>query len=249
MITVGIDLAAEPKKTGVAWLDWRSGRARVARVEVGGSDEELVTAMSEATKTGIDCPLGWPVRFIDFISRHQHDHVEVLPELAATEWRRQLSYRVTDLHVKQLGIQGLSVSTDRIGVTTMRCAALLSMLAARGLPVDRTGAGPVVEVYPAASLMTWKLPHRGYKQQKGLAVLHDLVDSFLAKASWLDLGEHEELCRSSDDAFDAIVAAITARAAVLGQVQQIPERDRAVAAVEGWIALPTGDLAALVGAP
>jgi len=56
---------------------------RVVAVEVGATDDDLVTAMSEATKTGIDCPLGWPVKFIDFIGRHQHDHVEVLTELAA----------------------------------------------------------------------------------------------------------------------------------------------------------------------
>ena len=100
---------------------------RVVAVEVGATDDDLVTAMSEATKTGIDCPLGWPVKFIDFIGRHQHDHVEVVQELAAREWRRQFSYRVTDLHVREMGIQGLSVSTDRVGVTTMRCGAIMPM--------------------------------------------------------------------------------------------------------------------------
>jgi predicted nuclease with RNAse H fold len=246
VITVGVDLAAEPKKTGVAWLEWLNGRARVVDVVLGASDEDLVTAMSEGEKTGIDCPLGWPIKFIDFIGDHQKGPVEALPELEASQWRRELCYRVTDLHVKKLGIQGLSVSTDRIGVTTMRCAALLSMLAARRLPVDRTGAGPVVEVYPAASLLVWGLPYRGYKQKKGLAGLHALVDALKKKAGgWLELGGYEELCRSSDDAFDAVVAAITARAAATGRVEEISFKYREVAAVEGWIALPNTDLGVL----
>src|SRR5690606_24309214 len=111
-------------------------------------------AMSHAAKSGIDCPLGWPRRFVEFISTHQEDH-DVVDQGLPAEWRRRLSYRVTDLHVKSTvpGIQGLSVSSDRIGVTTMRCAALLSVIAAAGHTVLRSGSGPVAEVYPAASMV------------------------------------------------------------------------------------------------
>lgn len=153
---MGIDLAAEPKKTGVAWLEWVQGRARVADLQLGASDNDLVDAMSIATKSGIDCPLGWPRKFVALITRRQNDHVVVDSGVPA-DWRKRISYRVTDLHVKKTvpGNQGLSVSSDRIGVTTMRCAALLSRLAAVGRSVIRTGSGPVAEVYPAASLVRW----------------------------------------------------------------------------------------------
>lgn len=146
MQTLGIDLAAEPKKTGVPWVDWSDAMARVSNLHVGASDEELLKSMAEASKSGIDCPLGWPRRFVAFITKHQDDHVAVEGGVAA-DWRRKLAYRETDLYVRRAvpGIQGLSVSTDRIGVTTMRCAALLSRLAAQGLPVARTGVGPVAE--------------------------------------------------------------------------------------------------------
>lgn len=77
---MGIDLAAEPKKTGVAWLEWDQGSARVADLQLGASDNDLVDAMSIATKSGIDCPLGWPREFVAFITRHQTDHVVVDPE-------------------------------------------------------------------------------------------------------------------------------------------------------------------------
>jgi predicted nuclease with RNAse H fold len=248
MITVGVDLSAQQKKTGVAWMEWPPGVGRVTDLRLGASDEDLVSAITGANKSGIDCPLGWPREFIDFISQHQHDHVVVDPKMLAADWRRRLAYRVTDLHVKELpGIQGLSVSTDRIGVTTMRCAALLSMLAANGSAVDRTGAGRVVEVYPAASLVKWGLDHRRYKGPTGQTRRHELVDELRNRATWLDLGKYEELCRESDDALDAVLASLTARAAGIKQVEPIPSECHAIAAIEGWIALPTCSLDALVG--
>lgn len=239
MQTLGIDLAASPKKTGVAWVEWSGGKARVSKLLVGAADGELVEAMATADKTGIDCPLGWPREFVDFIVEHQDDHVDVDPGLAA-DWRRRLSYRTTDLYVRRAvpGIQGLSVSADRIGVTTMRCAALLSQLAARGLAVERTGSGPITEVYPSASLVRWGFDHKRYKGTKAQPRRSQLVDELLSAASWLELGEYEEDCRASDDALDAVLASMTARAAALGLVEPVPAGSQVAAATEGWIALP-----------
>jgi hypothetical protein len=57
----------------------------------------------------------------------------------------------------------------------------------------------------------------------------------------------EAACRRSDDAFDAVIAALTARAAVLGRTDLPPASSLDAARVEGWIALPTGDLEELPG--
>ena len=92
----------------------------------------------------------------------------------------------------------------------MRCADLLAQ---RDEPVDRAGGGAVVEVYPAASLKQWGLPARSYKGRGNAPALGLLVDALLKAASCLDLGECAGACRKSDDAFDALVAALTARAA------------------------------------
>lgn len=239
METLGIDLAAQPEKTGIARLQWTAGKARVTELHVGASDEMLIQAMATANKTGIDCPLGWPQEFVTFVLKHQDDHVVVEPGVAA-DWRRRLSYRATDLHVKRTvpRIQGLSVSSDRIGVTTMRCAALLSQLATLGAPVDRTGTGAVAEVYPAASLVRWGFSHKGYKGNKAKSRRSELVDELLFAAPWLDLGSHEGHCRASDDALDAVLASLTARAAALGLTEPITDEDQEAATVEGWIALP-----------
>ena len=104
-----------------------------------------------------------------------------------------------------------------------------------------------MEVYPAASLKVWGLPWRGYKTTKNQAALGIVVDQLKQAAPWLELGGHEELCRHSDHALDAVVAALTARAAVRDQVCRPDERELPAARTEGWIAIPTAALAALPG--
>ncbi|SDL99194.1 DUF429 domain-containing protein [Nonomuraea jiangxiensis] len=247
MLTVGIDLAAEAARTAVAWVDWSAGRARIIRLVAGADDDLIVEAMLGADKAGVDCPLGWPDKFVDFVCAHRAGDVRVPEGLVGRAWRRDLALRVTDQVVhEQTGLTPLSVSADRIGHATMRCAALLAELARRGRPVDRRGRGAVVEVYPAACLKRWGLPYRGYKRAANLTELGLLVDRLLEAAPWLDPGEYEPLCRASDDATDAVVSALAARASALGLVGAPTAEQEGTAATEGWIVLPTTSLDRLV---
>ncbi|MFB9471504.1 DUF429 domain-containing protein [Nonomuraea salmonea] len=240
VLTAGVDLAAEPPRTAVAWLDWSPGRAHLTRLDLGADDATCLEAMLTADKTGIDCPLGWPAPFIDFITAHRAGTVRVPPGVPGLTWRRALTHRLTD-HVVQArtGLRPLSPSADRIGHTTMRCAALLAALAGQGHPVDRRGTGAVVEVYPAACLKLWSLPHQGYKRTRNLTSLGTLVDRLRDSAPWLDLGSYEARCRVSDDALDAVICALAARAAALGRTTTPSPEESPTAATEGWIALPT----------
>jgi predicted nuclease with RNAse H fold len=241
--TVGIDLAAEPTTTAVAVIDWQAGDAQVAALQVPADDDAVLRHAEGAEKVGIDCPLGWPDSFVDFVHAHRDGPTEAR---AGSEWRRSLAYRRTDEHVRSAlpGLIPLSVATDRIGLTAMRAARLQALLARRGHSVDRAGTGLIVEVYPAAGLRKWELAHRGYKGAKNVTILGSLVDSLRRSAPWLDLGEFEPLCRRSDHAFDAVIAALLARAAALGLTT--PPDDPATAATEGWIALPVCPLDDLI---
>ena len=248
MLTVGVDLAAEPARTAVAAIRWSPDVATVTQLTVGADDPAILAAIDGADKAGIDCPLGWPAPFVDFVVAHQANRFAAPEDVAGPEWRRQLAYRQTDLAVRDaVKLWPLSVSTDRIGITAMRCADLLARLARNGQPVDRSGAGVVVEVYPAASLSTWDLPHRRYKGTPNLDQLDALADALASAAPWLTFGRYDADCRRSDHAFDAVVAALTARAAALGQTTGPPEHQAPAAATEGWIALPTQPLRALLG--
>jgi predicted nuclease with RNAse H fold len=249
VLTVGVDLSADSSKTGLATIKWASGHAEVTDLVVGADDARLVESIAHADKAGIDCPLGWPLGFIDFVNAHDTGSLEVPAQSAAVPWRRQLVYRQTDLVVRATtGRWPLSVSADRIGHTAMRAGALLARLAAGGESIDRAGAGVIVEVYPAASLGMWDLPNGGYKGRPRLVQLSGLVDALMSAAPWLGLGAFESLCRISDDATDAVVAALTARAAALGLTSAPSSEQLPVARREGWIALPTAPLDSLRGA-
>jgi predicted nuclease with RNAse H fold len=77
VITVGIDLAAEPEGTAVASVEWLAGRAVVRDLAWGADDAAILAAMAKAEKVGIDCPLGWPDAFLAFIVVHQRGTVPI----------------------------------------------------------------------------------------------------------------------------------------------------------------------------
>lgn len=248
MLTAGVDLAADPAGTAVATIAWSATTATVRLVAVPADDDAIIALAGDAVKIGVDCPLGWPDDFVTFVSAHRAGVVPIPAGVDAKQWRRRLAWRHTDEVARRLtGLVPLSVSADRIGHTAMRCAALQTRLAQAGRSVDRSGAGAVVEVYPAASLKVWGLPWRGYKTTRNQDTLGVVVDRLKQAAPWLDLGEHEQLCRHSDHALDAVVAALTARAAVRDQVCRPGERELPAARTEGWIAIPTATLADLPG--
>jgi predicted nuclease with RNAse H fold len=258
MKTVGIDLAARDENTAMCVIDWDPGRVQVAAPAVDLDDDALLDAIADSDRAGIDAPFGWPQAFADAVAAHQADtgwpgRQEELPRLAAdrARYRRTLTYRVTDLAViDDLGVRPLSVSTDRIGVTTFRCALLLDRVThERGIPVDRSGVeGRVAEVYPAAALKAWGLPHKGYKRAAGAPRRRQLVEQLSRTLGRGFTDAAREACVASDHGLDALVAAIVARAVATGKTRA-PARDQvAPARTEGWIHVPTCELAELANA-
>ncbi|HEV2778259.1 MAG TPA: DUF429 domain-containing protein [Actinophytocola sp.] len=239
MRTVGVDLAAEPINTAIAVIEWGSSVARVVAADLPGTDEVVLSHAQEADKVGIDCPLGWPNAFLEFLNAH-HEYRLVLPDAVPSgSWRRSLAYRGTDEHVRStLGITPLSVATDRIGITAMRSARLQVLLARHGHTINRAGSGLIVEVYPAAGLKHWALPYRRYKRNSGRGSLDALVDHLQQAAPWLHLGHHEQACRHSDHILDSVICALLARAAALNLTTPPPADQHTAAQREGWIAIP-----------
>jgi hypothetical protein len=249
MLTIGVDLSAEETNTCLAAIDWSTGgAATVVDLQSRVGNHTIVEAAVPAAKVGIDCPFGWPIGFTEFVLEHQNG--DVGPRAGRPlDWRRSLANRETDLHVRRMtSLTPLSVSADRIGHAAMRCAALLAQLKRAGLPVDRSGqSGLVAEVYPSACLLRWGLLHRRYKHRANRAALSGLVDDLQQAAPWLELGEFEPLLRASDDAFDAVVAGLGARAVVRGLTEPPPAELAALAQVEGWITVPdAGSLSRLI---
>ncbi len=80
--------------------------------------------------------------------------------------RESLRLRETDRLVRRGGQNPLSVSSDKIAVTAMRCAGLLFEHSRRGKSppqeVNRLD-GLIVEAYPAAAFRAWGVSCAGYK--------------------------------------------------------------------------------------
>lgn len=244
MLTAGVDLAAEPKGTALAVVEWTSGLAKVIDLQLGVTDEPIVEIASHVDKLGIDCALGWPQEFVNFVSQQSDATLSQHNFDGGMEWRRSLAYRETDRHVREVtGRWPLSVSTDRLGLTAMRCAGLLTRLSASGVEIDRSGSGLVTEVYPGASLRLWGFTTSGYRTSESLRAT--LLSALREQATWLDLGEYEGVMVSSCDAFDAVIASFAARAAALGKTLPPNEDQISTARIEGWVALPVGSLSSL----
>jgi len=212
VITLGVDLASLPARTAACAIEWTAGRARVVDVACGQDDDALRKRIAGADKVGLDVPFGWPDAFADAVARFHAGGA--WPEASVVALR----YRETDRVVAaRTGRWPLSVSTDLIG--------------------------RLVETYPAAALRIWGFASTGYKRREGLAGLGALLAALRARTrGWLDLdAATRRLCGESDDALDALVAALVARAAALGLCLGPSAEQAARAAREGWIALPAAD--------
>ena len=236
MLTAGVDLASQAAKTAACVIDWSDQRATVVELTVGVDDDSISELIGRVSKLGIDVPLGWPIAFADAMSDYSSDRM--WPIAYRHSDNASYRYRRTDLWVwKNLGTSPpLSVSADRIALPAMRAAALLSRLPH---PTARDGSGVVVEVYPAAALRRWDLRSRQYKRKENSDARRELVARLLAETTWLSVDSSGvDLCIASDDALDALVAALVARAAATGLVEPIPREDLTSALREGWIAVP-----------
>lgn len=248
MRVIGIDLSAQPLKTFACILD-DAGADLVASVTAGCDDGELRRLAAGCRRVAIDAPFGWPDEFVDAVVAHRAMQPWPAPSGGdPAAYRAALSFRATDRVVSQTR-RPLSVSTDKLGVTAMRCAALLDRWSSEGA-VDRSGGGRFVEVYPAGALVRWGLSAAGYKgsDRTPLTDLLARVREALPQLAFSD--GSASLCASNDDAFDALVAALVARAAGLGLTGGPPEAHRETARREGWIHLPAwGSLRLLARSP
>ena len=238
MLTLGVDFAADPARTALCWIRWEGGKAEVIPgASCGADDNALLSAFADADKVGIDAPFGWPDAFVEAIVAHRDGR----PRPDHDGSREPLRFRLTDVAVHDRTRRWpLSVSSDRIGVTTMRLAGLLSKLEQNGETVARDGSGKLVEVYPAAALAVWGFDSRGYKRKENRDARCRLLAAIEARTrTWLTLpDETRTRCQDSDDVLDAVIAALVARAAATGRCEPIPDEARAHAQREGWIALP-----------
>jgi hypothetical protein len=238
--TLGVDLAAGSASTAACMISWDDGQAVVDKPIRPLDDEQLLGLLHElrpGDRAGVDCPFGWPVEFVSAIAAHASGQRWPGRGESSIQYRARMRLRLTDRRVVEVtGRTPLSVAFDKLGATAARWAHLADALAAGGRSVDRTGAGLVAEVYPAAARRRWNLsPSRSVAELQTALPSLGFADPSVAFA--YERNEH---------AFDALVAALVARAVALNLTDRPGPGELSVAATEGWIHLPRpGSLAAL----
>src|SRR5699024_1049521 len=152
-----------------------------------------------------DVPLGWPQTFVEHVLAHSTGLLTG-QTTSAIAWRRSMALRHTDLLIgERFGLRPLSVSTDRIAYPALRWSVLEARLREGGIDCARDGSGSVCEVYPAAALRWWGLPHRGYKSATAQAVREQIVGGLGAVVPELEWNGFREECLESDDVLDAVI--------------------------------------------
>jgi predicted nuclease with RNAse H fold len=229
MLTAGIDLAAQPAKTGAVLVEWATQPPSVIDARIRVDDAHIVDVCRRVNETGgkvgIDCALGWPREFVKFVVAHAAD--DVLPPAEPTT--QSLRLRATDVALSSgwLHMFPLSVSTNLLGVTAFRAARVLTQLRENDMHVDRSGtSGVVCEVYPAASRKVW-----------GLAGKPRELNQILAKLP-MTVSAADRATLENEHAFDALVAALSARAVTLNQTRGPGPGEHHRASEEGWIHVP-----------
>jgi hypothetical protein len=71
MRTVGVDLAAQPRDTAVASIQWHEAGAQVTGLQLNAVDRLVLDLVSTADKAGVNSPFGWRSTFVDFVLRHR----------------------------------------------------------------------------------------------------------------------------------------------------------------------------------
>jgi predicted nuclease with RNAse H fold len=241
VLTFGVDLASQDRRTAGCLVRWHD-RPVVVEVMRPLSDDAIVRGARdpEVGATAIDAPFGWPRAFVDAVAQYGLGHP--FPEPDGNLW-----LRVTDRVVKAAVRRPLSVSSDRIAYPAVRAARLLSLLGPTR-PACRDGSDGVIEVYPAAALAAWEIKPGRYKGPDGPDARRSLLSALAQALPGLDVGDQGPALVETDHAIDALIAALVARAHMLGQVRRPTEAQAKDAAVEGWIWLPDRPARFLLGA-
>ncbi len=189
------------------------------------------------TVIAIDAPLGWPEPFSNAVSLHAAGrHLSDMN-------KDELLKRKTDQYVKdRFKVNPLEVSADKIARASVSALNVLSHF--RGLCSDKKlelawshrdlPCVSAIEVYPAASLKAWGLPHKKYKGFEYLETAKRIAFDLRTRAPWMD-----ELLpkgkRDRGDIFDAGLCVLAAIDFIFGDADGPCAEDMQRATKEGWI--------------
>ena len=218
-------------------MAFNHGRLQLEAAELGRSESGLTATISgwlqgcDQAVIAIDAPLGWPSALGTALSRHQAGGPLV-------DEAHLLFRRATDRFIKaRVGKQSLDVGADRIARTAFAALGLLNRLRdglGNEIPLAWTPADlpqwSAIEVYPAATLRSHRIPDKGYKDVDGMEPRREILKRLRFH---VDTGNADGILEHSPDVLDAVLCTL-AGFDFLSGLAMAPEDLRAAKA-EGWI--------------
>ncbi|WP_109471972.1 DUF429 domain-containing protein [Ornithinimicrobium cavernae] len=223
-VTWGLDLSTDPHKCAAVAIRWHPDRAEIVAVRTPLRPGEIVDLIaSETGPFAVDVPFGWPDTFVQFLAEHQQGAQQ--PPGDRDAWRiSTLARRLTDERLRHIALP-LPASFDRLGRTAVMWSAIEHDLRAQGVVIDRSGTtGRVCETYPKALQVSW-----------GLGKVKLSLDLLRAAFPFLEVPEAMAGRLATDDARDAVVCSLAARARELGLTDLPAAEELDQARREGWI--------------
>jgi predicted nuclease with RNAse H fold len=235
---IGVDCATQEARTGLAHGTLHDdGALELRRVTLGTAGESAAATIAgwiagqERFVIAFDAPLGWPADFASGLQRHRAgEPIDIDAE--------RMFRRATDRYVHaELGKLPLEVGADRIARTALAALGLIAAVRAHAngpvplvwVPGEQSG---VIEVYPAATLLSRGIRPRGYKgdsskaRERRKAIWRRIQNELRSELS-------EELLTEDEDMLDAAVCALAAADFARGHA--LAPEDRELALREGWI--------------
>lgn len=270
MRTIGADVASA--STGMCVIDWDRLAVvalRAGRITPSAAADRIRSEVDAGGWAAVDAPFGFPAAFGEAVTAMHAGLPVPAPRPAhpllgggGPAWRRitdavvqqQLTAALRS-HNRQMSGEShwpLSSVTDQITGTAYTWAVQRHRIAGPSA-ADLVGYGTrIVEVYPAASLLLWGAPRAARQPSRLIPYKTDsaatrlMAEWVAGQVPWLSVGPSDmALLARSDDAIDALIAALTAKLAADPSRPTCPCRtvgvDRAareLIAVEGWIHLP-----------
>jgi hypothetical protein len=246
MPTWGLDLATDPRHTGLVSVDWsrggdvkvhpRADRGLDALVERILETSKPKTQAEEADVWAVDVPFGWPYGFAEFLATHFEGPALVGDIDEPRPWD-SVSHRLTDRvsRADQPRGLGFNVSFDKLGATAAAWSLIEFRLHQRGMPLDRSGptGSAIIETWPAAAWRRWA-PGSASPANSAWPAMADA----LARVVICDGDTRRQLSAKSGHTRDALVCALVARAHSLRQTTLPTPQEASLARREGWIHLP-----------
>ncbi len=234
---IGVDCATNKKKVGIAYGVFSGDKLVLKKVTISKGEEKPIDIICKfaAGKKPIlfafDSPLGWPNEMAHVL--HKHKAGEPIDVDANSLFNRE-----TEIFIKKvIGKKPLEIGADRIARTTKWTLDLLDELRNKlnyDIPLswnyNEILPASVIEVYPAATLLSRCIDSKGYKSNENTKKRIELLKKL---ESFMRIEDDRKKITETSHTLDSVICVLAASDFLRGDC--IPPPEELSVVKEGWV--------------